>query len=52
MCCKIDLKTPSEAAHFLGKDKSNVLPHRPESDQSQATSLFERLVAAFYKSQS
>lgn len=51
MCCKIDLRTQSEAAHFLGKGEPNVLPHHLDDQETKATSLFERLMAAF-KSQS
>lgn len=42
MCCKIDLKTQNEAAHFLGKNKPNALT------QDNASSLFERLLARFF----
>lgn len=26
MCCKIDLNSQAEAAHFLGKTEPNILP--------------------------
>ena len=26
MCCKIDLKSQAEVAHFLGKNEPNILP--------------------------
>ncbi|STZ09848.1 Uncharacterised protein [Moraxella caviae] len=54
MCCKIDLNSQAEAAHFLGKTEPKILPQTADNvsggiayANKPAESLFDRLVAYF-----
>ncbi|MDO4440805.1 MAG: hypothetical protein Q4B81_01320 [Moraxella sp.] len=55
MCCKIDLNSKAEAAHFLGKTEPNILPKTADNVAGRivyanepASSLFDKLKAYFY----
>lgn len=52
MCCKIDVSSQKDAAHFLGKGDPKTLPKSVlEAMDTQpskpATSLFDKLVSYF-----
>ncbi|OAV25981.1 hypothetical protein [Moraxella catarrhalis] len=54
MCCKIDLNSQKDAAHFLGKVEPNLLPKTADNVApsntvytGEAMSLFDKLVAYF-----
>ncbi|MDO4250725.1 MAG: hypothetical protein Q4C68_04365 [Moraxella sp.] len=55
MCCKIDLNSSADAAHFLGKHEPKILPKTEDNiapssisyTGAPAMSLFDKLVAYF-----
>ena len=53
MCCKIDLNSQKDAAHFLGKGEPNILPKTADNVAPHieytgtAMSLFDTLCAYF-----
>lgn len=54
MCCKIDLNSSKEAAHFLGKHEPNLLPKTADNvagnivyTNKPAMSAFDKLMAYF-----
>lgn len=54
MCCKIDLNSPKEAAHFLGKTEPTLLPKTCDNvagniiyTDKPAMSAFDKIVAYF-----
>ena len=54
MCCKIDLNSQKDAAHFLGKVEPNILPKTADNVApantiytGEAMSLFDKLCAYF-----
>lgn len=57
MCCKIDLNSQKDAAHFLGKTDPNLLPKTHDNvpngkvqySKEPALSLFDRILAYFSK---
>lgn len=57
MCCRIDLNSQKDAAHFLGKTDPNLLPKtcdnvangKVQYSGEPALSLFDRLMAYFGK---
>ena len=59
MCCRIDLNSQKDAAHFLGKVEPDLLPKTADNVAGQisytnqpAMSLFDKLIALVSKAQS
>lgn len=55
MCCRIDLNSQKEAAHFLGKTEPTLLPKTTDNvagsivyTDKPAMSAFDKLVAYFH----